>query len=135
MGGKMPAIAERPAEKYIVKEAPKVVTSKAQHDAYVSWLLEIQRHKPLTSDDREKARLLVLVIKDYESKQIPVSTASPREVLEELMEANNLRQKDLAHLLGGESVVSNVLSGRRELNRHQIERLSQRFNVSPAVFF
>jgi HTH-type transcriptional regulator / antitoxin HigA len=123
--GKMPAIA-----KY-----PRVITSKAQHEAYVSWLLELQRQKGLSRDDKDVVRLLILVIKDYESRQFPVEAASPREVLEELMEANNLRQKDLAPLLGGESVVSNVLSGHRELNKHQIERLSQQFNVSPAVFF
>jgi HTH-type transcriptional regulator/antitoxin HigA len=125
----MPATAERPAEKL------KVITSKAQHDAYVSWLLDLQRQKHLKQDDRDTARLLILVIKDYESKQIPASMASPRDVLEELMEANNLHQKDLAPLLGGESVVSLVLHGHRELNRHQIEKLSHRFNVSPSVFF
>ena len=77
------------------------------------------------------------------------------------IDANNLRQKDLAPLLGSESVVSEVLSGkrglnkricsgrlglrrapffwpgasRRELNKHHIEKLSKKFRVSPAVFF
>jgi antitoxin component HigA of HigAB toxin-antitoxin module len=41
----------------------------------------------------------------------------------------------LAPLFGSESVVSEVLGGRREINKRQIEKLSQRFNVSPAVFF
>jgi len=118
-----------------IGEYPRVITSKAQHDAYVSWLLELQRQKSLSRDDKEIVRLLILVIKDYESKHFPIEAASPREVLQELMEANNLRQKDLAPLLGGESVVSNILSGHRELNKHQIERLSQQFHVSPAVFF
>ena len=53
----------------------------------------------------------------------------------ELMEANDLKQKDLAPLLGSESVVSEVLRGKRELNKHHIERLSKRFGVTPAVFF
>jgi len=38
-------------------------------------------------------------------------------------------------MLGSESVVSKVLSGKRELNKHHIEKLSKRFSVSPAVFF
>jgi HTH-type transcriptional regulator/antitoxin HigA len=37
--------------------------------------------------------------------------------------------------LGGESVVSEVLSGKRRLNATHIEELSKRFHVSPAVFF
>ncbi|HEX9233374.1 MAG TPA: helix-turn-helix domain-containing protein [Candidatus Acidoferrum sp.] len=53
----------------------------------------------------------------------------------ELMAANNLKQKDLAPLLGSESIVSEVLYGKRELNKQHIEKLSQRFKVSPALFF
>jgi HTH-type transcriptional regulator/antitoxin HigA len=51
------------------------------------------------------------------------------------MSANNLNQKDLAGMLGSESIVSEILGGRRELNRRHIERLSKRFKVSPEVFF
>lgn len=51
------------------------------------------------------------------------------------MAANNLKQKDLAPLLGSESIVSEVLYGKRELNKQHIEKLSQRFKVSPALFF
>jgi HTH-type transcriptional regulator/antitoxin HigA len=49
--------------------------------------------------------------------------------------ANNLKQKDLAPLFGSESIVSEILNRKRELNKSQIEKLSRRFNVSPAVFF
>jgi HTH-type transcriptional regulator/antitoxin HigA len=34
----------------------------------------------------------------------------------------------------GQGVVSEVLTGKRELNTRQIKRLAKRFNVSPAVF-
>jgi HTH-type transcriptional regulator/antitoxin HigA len=36
---------------------------------------------------------------------------------------------------GSKSVVSEILHGSRKLNRNHIEKLSKRFNVSPAVFF
>jgi HTH-type transcriptional regulator/antitoxin HigA len=51
------------------------------------------------------------------------------------MSANNRKQKDLASTLGSESIVSEILGGRRELNRRHIERLSKRFEVSPELFF
>lgn len=57
------------------------------------------------------------------------------DVLTELMSANNLKQCDLALLFGSESMVSEILNGKRELNKHQMERLSRRFKVSPALFF
>ena len=46
-----------------------------------------------------------------------------------------LSQRDIAAELGSESTVSLVLSGKRRLNRDHIARLSQRFHVSPSVFF
>ena len=75
------------------------------------------------------------MIEAYEEKHDPTRAASPAEVVLELMAANNLKQKDLAPLLGSESIISEVLSRKRELNKRHIEKLSQRFKVSPALFF
>jgi antitoxin component HigA of HigAB toxin-antitoxin module len=44
-------------------------------------------------------------------------------VLRELMDANGLRQKDLADDLDGESIVSLILKEKRQLNRKQMEKL------------
>jgi HTH-type transcriptional regulator/antitoxin HigA len=115
--------------------APKVVTSDAQNERYISALLELEKKDRLSAKEREFAELLTVLIEAYEDEHYSIRAASPVEVLVELMEANNLKQKDLAPLLGSESVVSEVLRGKRELNKHHIERLSKRFGVSPAVFF
>jgi len=40
------------------------------------------------------------------------------------MEAHDLRQKDLVDIFNTESVASEVLSGKRELTREHIKRLS-----------
>jgi HTH-type transcriptional regulator/antitoxin HigA len=61
--------------------------------------------------------------------------AKPVEVLRFLIEQHGLKQKDLAEVFGTRSIVSEVLSGKRKLNREHIERLSQKFHVSPEVFF
>ena len=132
----MPATAERLPAKYLMKsEAPKTISSSAQHEAYLFRLVELQRKARRSAEETETAKLLVVLIADYEAKHVRVEQASGIEVLKELMEANGLRQKDLAEDLGGESIVSLVLQGKRHLNRQQIERLSERFHLSPAVFF
>jgi HTH-type transcriptional regulator / antitoxin HigA len=132
----MPAIAERLPAKYLVKaEAPKIIASREQHQAYVSRLLELQRKAHRTAEETETAKLLVVLIADYETRQFAIENASGVEVLKELIETNGLRQKDLADDLGGESIVSLILKGKRQLNRHQMEKLSHRFQVSRAVFF
>jgi|SRR3974390_56214 len=124
-------------KKYVTKEiaAPKVITSEKQYEEYVSTLLELGSRDRLSLAEENFAELLTLLIEAYEDKNYKIADASPIDVLRELISANDLRQKDLASLLGSESVVSEVLSGKRELNKRQIERLSKRFHVSPLVFF
>ena len=115
--------------------APRVITSEVQYNDYVSALLELERRKKLTLTERNFAELLTLLIEAYEEKHYPIRSATPLEVLQELMTANDLRQKDLAPLFGSESIVSEVLSGKRGLNKRHIEKLSRRFKVSPELFF
>jgi len=115
--------------------APRVITSDAQNERYIAALLELEKKDRLSAKEKDFAELLTVLIEAYEEEHYPIRAANPVEVLVELMEANNLKQKDLASLLGSESVVSEVLRGKRELNKHHIERLSRRFRVSPAVFF
>ena len=130
--GKMIAVLERPD---VLDGIPRVITSAAQNERYISALLEMERRGNLSAAEKNLAEVLTLLIEAYEEEHYPIRSASPVEVLKELMEANHLRQKDLAPMLGSESVVSEVLHGSRKLNRNHIERLSKRFNVSPALFF
>ena len=116
-------------------DAPRVIPSAAQNERYISVLLEFEKKDRLSAKEREFAKLLTVLIEAYENKYYPIRGASPVEVLAHLMEANNLKQKDLAPLFGSESLVSKVLRGERELKKRDIERLSKRFGVSPAVFF
>jgi HTH-type transcriptional regulator/antitoxin HigA len=132
----VPATAERLPAKYLIKEeAPKIISSPEQHQAYISRLLELQRKAHRSAEETETAKLLVVLIADYEVKHFVIEKASGVEVLRELMAANGLRQRDLADDLGGESIVSLILQEKRQLNRQQMEKLSHRFHVSPAVFF
>jgi len=132
----VPVIAERLPAKYLVKEeAPKTISSREQHEAYIQRLLGLQRKAHRTAEETETAKLLIVLIADYEAKHFTIERASGVEVLKELMDTNGLRQKDLAEDLGGESIVSLILKEKRQLNRQQIEKLGHRFHVSPAVFF
>jgi HTH-type transcriptional regulator / antitoxin HigA len=132
----VPAFAERLPAKYLVKEeAPKTISSREQHEAYISRLLGLQRKAHRTAEETKTAKLLIVLIADYETKHFAIENVWGVEVLKELMGTNGLRQKDLAEDLGGESVVSLISKEKRQLNRQQIERLGHRFQVSPAVCF
>ena len=82
------------------------------------------------------AGLLYIVgdlIRDYDEKHYPIPDASPAEIIAFLMEQHGLRQSDLPEI-GTQSVVSEVLNGKRELNARQIKRLSERFGVAAGAF-
>ncbi len=79
------------------------------------------------------AEALALFIHAYEEARVNIPEATGAEVLKSLMEAHGLTQSDLPEI-GSQGVVSEILSGERELNIRQIRRLARRFGVSPAVF-
>jgi HTH-type transcriptional regulator/antitoxin HigA len=79
--------------------------------------------------------IIATQIELYEREHTPMPEATPIEVLRYLMEEHGLTQMDLAEDLGGQSVVSALLRGKRKLNAHHIQALATRFQVSPAVFF
>ena len=123
-------------EKYAIDvRTPTPITSERQHREYLSVLDNLASKAGLTREEDKYAQVLTTLIAAYEEENHPIPDASPLEVLRTLMNANDLRQKDLALIFGSESVVSEVLHGKRDMNRNHIEKLSKRFNVSPAVFF
>jgi HTH-type transcriptional regulator/antitoxin HigA len=118
------------------KVPPKVIRTEKEDEAYTEILYELdQRSKTLTPAEKELAELLTLLIEDFEEKRYRLPRAQPLDVLRFLMEQHGLKQKDLKDVFGTPSIVSEVLSGKRELNKDHIERLSERFHVSPELFF
>ena len=73
------------------------------------------------------------LIHAYEEEHMPMPSASGAEALRYLMEEHGLRQSDLPEV-GSQGVVSEILSGKRELNVRQIRALAERFGVDTAVF-
>jgi HTH-type transcriptional regulator/antitoxin HigA len=115
--------------------APAPVTSERQHQEYVAVLEKLAGKENPTSEEEKYAEVLLTLIEAYEEEHHSMGDASPVEVLRALMEGNRLRQKDLVPVFGSESIVSEVLSGKRELSKGQIGKLSKRFRISPAAFF
>lgn len=122
-------------EKYkLDRPTPTVIASEAQHQYYTAVLTELELLDRPTAEDRKYANVLAALIEKYEDERYPIENVEPVEILAELMSANDLRQKDLAALLGGESGVSAILNGDRRINMDQAFRLGERFKVSPLLF-
>jgi HTH-type transcriptional regulator / antitoxin HigA len=113
-----------------------VIRTEKENEAYTEILHELdQRGKTLTPAEKELTELLTLLIEDFEEKRYRLPRGKPLDVLRFLMEQHGLMQKDVVKVFGTPSIVSEVLSGKRRLNKDHIERLSARFHVSPELFF
>ena len=109
--------------------------TEQQYNKAVGWLDELideagENEAPLIESLIDTLGTLV---KDYEDRNIPEPDAEPVDCLKLLMEEHNLKPSDLPEM-GNREVVSDILSGKRPLTVKQIKALSERFNVSPAVF-
>ena len=120
----------------LTKFPPKVIRTEKENDTYTKILYDLDRRsETLTPAEEDLAELLTLLIEDFEGRQYELSRTPPLEVLHFLMDQHGLKQKDLVDVFGTASIVSEVLSGKRELNKDHIKRLSERLHVSPELFF
>jgi HTH-type transcriptional regulator / antitoxin HigA len=112
------------------------IQNEAEYDrvvAFMNGLLDV------VGDDEqhELADLLDLVgqlVEDYDNGHHVVQDAAPHEVLRFLLDQHSLKQGDLSKEIGGQSVVSEILHGKRDINARQAKALAARFGVSAAVF-
>ncbi|MEH1851581.1 MAG: transcriptional regulator [Nostoc sp.] len=89
----------------------------------------------LTESEEDYLNLLGILIYEYESKQDLVPDIYGVELLKVLIAELNLKQKDLVPIFKTESIVSDVLKGKRKLTVEHIQKLAEFFNLSAAVFF
>lgn len=117
------------------REKPEVISGEQQNRLYVERLEKLTAKKSISLAEKKLIALFTVLVEQYEAKHDPVPDAEPTAIIRHLMEARNLRQKDLLDVFGTESIASEVLRGKRELTKQHIRRLSRKFNASPAVFF
>lgn len=55
--------------------------------------------------------------------------------LKTIMDQYHLKADDLKDVIGGKSLVSMILNGSRQLTKDHIQAISNKYNVSPALFF
>ena len=131
----MSALTSSAYAQLLARIPPKIIRTEAENDHYVEALYALEQKRSLSREEKELAALLTLLIEDFEDKRYQLPRATPVQALSFLMEQHSLKQKDLVNIFGARSTISEVLSGTRELTKEQIRRLSQRFHVSPEIFF
>lgn len=114
--------------------APRIIRSDAELREYTEALFQLTAKRNPTRVEMDAIDLLTLLITTYEAQHRTLPNASPVEVLRFLMEQQHLSQRDLVPEIGSESLVSLILSGKRNLTVAHIRALAARFHVPVGVF-
>lgn len=91
------------------------------------------------NEDKKDAQIsyliqcMALTIKDYEKQEFPLEKPTAIEVLKYLMEEHGLSEWDFPEI-GDQNLVSDLLTGKQQLNLTMIKILAKRFGVSPKTF-
>ncbi len=89
----------------------------------------------LSPEENKLFGLLANLLEEYESRTLePIPNFMPRELLASLMNVNNLKQNDMSEIFGTQSIVSEVLNGKREITKTQAKALAERFAMKVEAF-
>ena len=81
--------------------------------------------------ESDEADLLILLVEKYENEYYPIDDPDPIEYIKFLMEHKNLKQQDLAEILGeNKGNISKILGKRRKLSIKMIRNLHEKLNIS-----
>jgi len=103
---------------------PGVIDSPAEYNRMEEIFNNLIDKEKRSPEEDKIFDLLANLLEDYERRRLPpLEKSSPRETLKFLMKENNLRQSDLAAIFCTQSVVSEVLKGKREITKNQAKAL------------
>jgi HTH-type transcriptional regulator / antitoxin HigA len=128
------AVARQEYRDLVSRTLPHIIRTEAENEHYVDVLALLCAKSHPTAAEKELIALWTLLIEEFEERHYALKAGSPIDHLTELMDANDLKQKDLADIFGTPSIVSEVLHGKRHLTTQHIRQLCERFHVSPELF-
>ncbi len=113
---------------------PSVIKTKKEY-LRVEKIFNALFGKERSPDEDRLFDLLATLMETYENEILPpIESTSPIDILKHFMTDRNLKQKDLISVFRTESVVSEVLNGKRSISIEYAKGLATFFNVSPSVF-
>jgi len=114
---------------------PRPITSEEELIATQKVIDSLIDKGELTPDEQDYLNVLGTLVHEYEEKHKLIPDISGVELLKTLIAELGLRQKDLVPIFKTESIVSEVMSGQRNLTVNHIRQLAEFFHISPAAFF
>jgi HTH-type transcriptional regulator/antitoxin HigA len=123
----------------LIREFPlRPIRSEAELDRAIAMLDRLIDQDSLDPAADDYLDVLSDLVEKYEEKHHPIDTSdlTDGDMLAHLIEARDVSQVEVSRQTGiAESTISEVLKGKRQLTRAQIDKLAAYFHVEPGVFF
>ena len=113
---------------------PRTISNDEQLEATQVVIDGLLERGELSPEESDYLNVLGTLVFDYEQKTVLIPDIYGVELLRVLITERQLRQKDLVPIFKTESIVSDILNGKRQLTVRHIQELARFFNLSPAVF-
>ena len=115
--------------------APRMIDSSREYQRSKQALERLLfPERKLSREEDSIAKLLLHLVDHCEHRTTTPPASTPRQVLRHLMDQLQLKQADLAPVFGTVSIVSEVLSGKRQINAKQARKLADYFHLSADLF-
>ena len=90
-------------------------------------------HAKADTPEGDIAEVLSILIEKYEDEHYPIGMPDPIEAIKFRMEQMNMKQKDLAEVVGFTSRVSEILNKKRKLTLSMIRKLNATLHIPTEV--
>jgi HTH-type transcriptional regulator/antitoxin HigA len=112
------------------------ITDERSYDRVATLADALVEHGAMDEEHPQHSLFMLLtdLIYAYDQRHYPQAEVRGVDLVRFLMEQHGLKQNQLPEI-GAQSVVSDILSGKRELTVNHIRGLSRRFGIDPSAFF
>jgi HTH-type transcriptional regulator/antitoxin HigA len=109
--------------------------NEADLDAAIAVMDSLLDRAALTAPEQDYLDVLSDLVATFENEKIPLRPVGDAELLRFLIEHKSVTQAEVATGAGSAvSTISEVLAGKRKLNRGQIAKLARYFDLNPGAF-
>ena len=135
---KRDTLGDKGVDRYLelVRRFPlRPIRADGELDRAIAVINSLIDQDELNRDEQDYLEVLGDLVSSYEKEHHPLPPVSDADMLRHLIESRDTTQAKTAAATGiAESTVSDILAGRRGMNRKHIEALAKFFGVSPMVF-
>jgi HTH-type transcriptional regulator / antitoxin HigA len=119
----------------LIEVLPQPIETESEYQRVLAIVELLMNQETTSLEENRLLDLFVILVEKFESEHYPSQNLStPHSRLIHLMEANHLQPADLIGVFGSSDIVSEIVDGKRSIDKSHAQKLSARFNLPSALF-